>query len=180
MQITAQRTAPSSAGLLLLDSRLNPILVSRVAAQILCYPHDPEMVKDIDRFFARKVHSTLVSKESLNELAFHREIQSGRRSYLCRTFQESSVTKQHGPSVIVVLLERDPATSLRQISEKFRLTMREREVLEFLSQGLTSKEIAVRMKISPNTVKAFLRLIMIKMGVSTRSGIVGKVMTTRP
>jgi DNA-binding CsgD family transcriptional regulator len=30
------------------------------------------------------------------------------------------------------------------------------------------------MGISPNTVKAFLRLVMVKMGVSTRSGIVGR------
>jgi DNA-binding CsgD family transcriptional regulator len=44
-----------------------------------------------------------------------------------------------------------------------------------LLQGLTSKEIAARMSISPNTVKAFLRLVMVKMGVSTRSGIVGRV-----
>jgi DNA-binding CsgD family transcriptional regulator len=44
----------------------------------------------------------------------------------------------------------------------------------FLVDGLTSKQIADRMTISTNTVKAFLRLIMIKMGVSTRAGIVGK------
>jgi DNA-binding CsgD family transcriptional regulator len=33
------------------------------------------------------------------------------------------------------------------------------------------------MAISPNTVKAFLRMIMVKMGVSTRSAIVGKAFT---
>jgi DNA-binding CsgD family transcriptional regulator len=32
------------------------------------------------------------------------------------------------------------------------------------------------MAISPNTVKAFLRLIMIKMGVTTRAGIVAKIL----
>jgi len=47
--------------------------------------------------------------------------------------------------------------------------------VEFLLQGLTSKEIANRMGISPNTVKAFLRLVMVKMKVSTRSGIAGKI-----
>ena len=31
------------------------------------------------------------------------------------------------------------------------------------------------MHISPNTVKAFLRLVMVKMDVSTRSGIIGKI-----
>ena len=32
------------------------------------------------------------------------------------------------------------------------------------------------MNISPNTVKSFLRIIMIKMGAGTRSGIVGKLL----
>ncbi len=32
------------------------------------------------------------------------------------------------------------------------------------------------MSISPNTVKAFLRLIMFKMGVTSRSGVVGKIL----
>ena len=50
-------------------------------------------------------------------------------------------------------------------------------MLLYLLEGLTSKQIAERMSISTNTVKAFLRLIMIKMDVSTRSGIVGKAVT---
>jgi len=54
---------------------------------------------------------------------------------------------------------------------------REQEVAQLLSQGLTSKQIGLRMQISPNTAKAFLRLIMVKMGVSTRSGIVGEAFT---
>jgi DNA-binding CsgD family transcriptional regulator len=31
------------------------------------------------------------------------------------------------------------------------------------------------MKISPNTVKAFVHLVMVKMNVSTRSGIIGRI-----
>jgi len=42
--------------------------------------------------------------------------------------------------------------------------------------GLTNKEIADRMGISANTVKGFVRLIMLKMGTSGRSGIVAKVL----
>jgi DNA-binding CsgD family transcriptional regulator len=44
-----------------------------------------------------------------------------------------------------------------------------------LIQGLTNKEIAGRMNISPNTVRVFIRMVMGKLGVSTRSGIVGIV-----
>jgi len=69
---------------------------------------------------------------------------------------------------------------LPQVSQEFHLTRREREALEHLLEGLSSKEIANRMNVSPNTVKVFLRLIMVKMGVSSRSGIVVKIVTTKP
>jgi DNA-binding CsgD family transcriptional regulator len=70
------------------------------------------------------------------------------------------------------------ASNLATLSERFGLTQREQETVKLLLQGLTSKEIAGQMGISPNTVKAFVRLVMIKMGVSTRSGIAGKIVTT--
>jgi len=47
--------------------------------------------------------------------------------------------------------------------------------VELLLQGLSNKEIANRMNISPNTVNTFFRLIMIKMGVSSRSGILARM-----
>jgi hypothetical protein len=49
-------------------------------------------------------------------------------------------------------------------------------VLRGISLGLSSKVMADRMDISPNTVKAFLRLIMIKMGVTSRAGIVANIL----
>ena len=81
-----------------------------------------------------------------------------------------------------VILERGSTkpSYLIQLQEKFQLTAREQEVAQFLLQGLTSKEIGERMQISPHTVKSFLRLMMAKMGVSTRSGIIGKALSTEP
>jgi DNA-binding NarL/FixJ family response regulator len=83
---------------------------------------------------------------------------------------------------IAVLLERANfgLIALSPISEQFNLTRRERDALENLLQGLSNKEIANRMNVSANTVKAFLRLIMLKMEVSSRSAIVAKVMMTQP
>ena len=90
-------------------------------------------------------------------------------------------TPDKGPShaSIVLLLERGPSAlvALAQASQQFNLTVREREALEYLMQGLSSKEIADRMNISSNTVKTFLRLIMIKMGVSSRMAVVRKIIT---
>src|SRR5438105_4267326 len=60
------------------------------------------------------------------------------------------------------------------IGHKYQLSRRELETVRFLIEGLTSKEIAARMGISPHTVKVFLRLAMKKMGVSSRSGIMSK------
>jgi two-component system, NarL family, nitrate/nitrite response regulator NarL len=50
-----------------------------------------------------------------------------------------------------------------------RLTERERDVLELLSEGLANKAIAARLGISGHTVKFHLSAIFSKLGVSTRT-----------
>jgi DNA-binding NarL/FixJ family response regulator len=45
---------------------------------------------------------------------------------------------------------------------------------------MSNKVIADRMNLSSNTVKPFLRLIMIKTAASSRSAIVGKIIMTQP
>ncbi len=52
--------------------------------------------------------------------------------------------------------------------DRAALTSREREVLAMLAQGLTNKEIASAMVISPNTVKRHLKAVFAKLGVKTR------------
>ena len=81
-----------------------------------------------------------------------------------------------------ILLERiaPKSVDISDVAQQFRLTQREQETVGLLTLGLTSKEIASRMNISPNTVKAFFRLVMTKMAVSTRAGIVGKIARLQP
>jgi DNA-binding NarL/FixJ family response regulator len=50
------------------------------------------------------------------------------------------------------------------------LTGREKEVLGYLAQGLTNKEIALKMGISTNTVKRHLKSLFARLGVNTRAG----------
>ena len=104
------------------------------------------------------------------------EFSSGRRKYVGLAIP--LVKWRRPPSVAVALVLERNGTASRGVvglSESFHLTEREREVVELLIQGLTNKEIAGRMNISPNTVRAFIRMVMGKLGVSTRSGIVGIV-----
>jgi DNA-binding CsgD family transcriptional regulator len=88
-----------------------------------------------------------------------------------------SQTEPPAGATVAVVLERGGTSTpaVAGVSERFHLTERERQVVEFLIQGLTNKEIAARMGISPNTVRAFVRMVMGKLGISTRSGIVGIV-----
>lgn len=163
----------SSDGFVLFDSSMNPIFVNLSATQILAYPDNAEHQDD---HVLAKIHSKLLIKQSSGLPVLASKFQSGRRFYLCRAFRVSSPTEKNFQMSLAVIFERGSPRSvpLEDLWERFHLTAREREVSQYLLHGLTSKEIAARMAISPNTVKAFLRLIMVKMGVSTRSGIIGK------
>ncbi len=65
-------------------------------------------------------------------------------------------------------IERQRAEDAGEPGRVDLLTRREREVLELVAEGLTNKEIAARLVISENTVRAHLRNILDKLHVSNR------------
>jgi DNA-binding CsgD family transcriptional regulator len=115
-------------------------------------------------------------KEGRESISF--PVNGGNGEYSCRAF----VLKPGGVSAIAPVFtlyirrEVSVTDAVHQVGTYYNLTHREQEALMGISMGLTSKQLAKRMKISPNTVKAFLRLIMIKMGAATRAGVVGKLL----
>jgi DNA-binding CsgD family transcriptional regulator len=170
----------SAAGFLLLDSSLSPVSFNGEAVQILSYPDDVENLTSSE-LLTEKIRSRLTTQRAPGESVFVKEFKSGRRHYFCRSFLIDSHSKEPRQPSIAILLERGPSAIVpfSQVCQKFNLTQREQEVLEYLLQGIRNKDIADRMNVSPNTVRAFLRLIMIKTGVSSRSAIVGKIMMTQ-
>ena len=170
----------ATPGFMLLDTSLHPVAFSAEMLRILAYPTKPERVKQPSLFVFDKVRSSLVNQQSGHDLDFVKLYKSGRRRYLCRSFRLECNENGKPRYWVGILLERYSCgvTAVIELSKHFDLTCREKETVEFLLQGLTSKEIATRMNISPNTVKAFLRLVMVKMDVSTRSGIVGKIVAS--
>lgn len=175
-------SARSVAGFLLMDSSLNPISFNAEAIQILSYPEKPPKGKRPELFLGEKVRSTLLASRPLTETPYVPEFRSGRRRYFCRAFLVHGCGKDLPYPSVALLLERGPSglIPLSQISQQFSLTQREGEALAYLLQGLSSKEIAGRMNVSPNTVKAFLRLTMIKTGVSSRSALIAKIIMAQP
>jgi DNA-binding CsgD family transcriptional regulator len=168
-------------GLLLMDSSLNPISWNEEAIQILSYPELPQDVKCLDAFLTQTIRAKLLNDQSPpSSPYFLTEFVSGRRRYRSRFFR--LYRHLRGPSepvVIELVLERSAPelAPLSVIAKQFNFSPRERQAVEWLLQGLSSKEIADRMEISCHTVNSFIRTIMIKMGVSNRSGILGKIIT---
>ena len=171
--------APSRSGFLLLDASLNLIASNTEALQILAYPSKPERIKQLNVFLSDRIRGVL-DYQSLEGNGV-REYQSGRRRYICRKFEIDCNGRYSLQPAVAMLFERTatPDLALEEVCRQFDLTQRERETVELLVQGLTTKEIANRLSISPNTVKAFVRIVMVKMSVSTRSGIVGRLTGAR-
>ncbi len=171
------RANPSGLGFLLLDSSFSLIYANPHAVQLLAYPKNPRDMRSASGLLVNTIRSALFKNRASPQSSPAREFLSGRRHYRCRAFSVNSQSRDPSHAT-VVLFERSPrrgAIDIAQVAAEFHLTERERETVGLLLEGLTSKQIAERMNISTNTVKAFVRLIMVKMGVSTRSGIVGKI-----
>ena len=172
--------AESATGFLLISSDFKPIYANAEAIRILVYPEAPEPLELLDGFLTNRIRSVIFANGHDPYSAFTAEFTSGRRHYLCRAFALNSHSN-YGPGhpVSAAILERSSRKSFdaAQVAARFHLTPREQETLQHLMQGFTNKEIGQCMNISPNTVKAFLKLIMMKMGVSTRSGIIGKTIS---
>lgn len=69
--------------------------------------------------------------------------------------------------------QKDPDDEWRELARRLArpgwgLTQREKEVLELMAQGLSNKEIARRMLISPSTVKSHASRVLYKLGVHSR------------
>ncbi|MBI4786919.1 MAG: response regulator [Chloroflexi bacterium] len=72
---------------------------------------------------------------------------------------------------------REARTAARPSRELDVLTEREREVLELLAKGMTNKEIAEQLVITPNTVKRHLKAIFEKLEIHTRSAAAAKAIS---
>lgn len=177
-RITRGETVPfGPAGFVLLNSALHPLFVNEEAVRILGYPDSQYDAGCVEKILAKLMQSSGLKIRGTLRTVANTRIKSGRRHYTYRLFSVSPLSDNLQRPAMALLIERNTVlTGLLAMAEEFKLTQREYEAVQHLALGLTSKEISVRMGISPSTVKAFLRLVMIKTGVTTRSGIIGKLL----
>jgi DNA-binding CsgD family transcriptional regulator len=163
------RACPAKAdvGIVLLDLSLHLLAFDRGAAEMFGKESIPRELMDVLR--RSKPGDPATAKMSFR---------LGMRDYTCRLYLLEWGGVNRRDPIVVVHVERDASSydAVSEVGQEYRLTDREHEVLKEIAAGLTSKEVAQRMNISPNTVKVFLRMIMMKMGVSTRSGVIAKLL----
>ena len=174
--IRRSQADPALVGVLLLNAQLRPVYHNAEATRILGYPDKVRHAPSLNDVLAIAPKIAELADPGLpQEIKF----KSGRRQYVCRSFvldAKRGADRRLQPR-FVVMIEREtsPLVDLERWGDEFQLTNRERQAVGLLVKGLTSKQIAARMSISPNTVKSFLKLVMIKVGATNRTGIVAKL-----
>lgn len=170
-QKTKQGVLAADAGLILLDASLNLVGFDRGASVILNVAHA------IPGLWPPKELSDWVRNRDANGSLRRLQMRIGSHLYICRPYYLESLNGHLPKPLIGCHLERSSAQqdAISRMASEHGLTEREQEALRGIALGLSTKEIADRMSISPNTVKAFLRLIMIKIGVESRAAIVAKL-----
>jgi DNA-binding CsgD family transcriptional regulator len=167
------RSATTGAtGFVLADIDFRPVYANDAALRILNYPRELAGEDGVPPVHAR-LQSIFTSSQVTMDLPASGFV-SGRRRYVCRPFMVEAAGRPPMAAFVIERRSRD-LLHLGEIGPRFHLSRRECETVQHLVLGLTTKEVARRMGVSPNTVKQFVRLVMSKMGVTTRSGIVGKL-----
>jgi len=164
-----------------MDLSLRLIACDRGAAAILNGPNQPAAQAGRVLCLPDELTDLLSRRALMDVTPLKTGLRIGSCEYICRVYLLEGDGSRLTQSIVAIHLEKNLSASdaASEVGARYNLTERELEALEGILMGLGSKEVAERMNISPNTVKAFLRLIMIKMGVATRAGIVAKVLQNR-
>jgi DNA-binding CsgD family transcriptional regulator len=118
-----------------------------------------------------------------NEARFLEVFQSRRRRYAVRGVVLSphgnGDARQTSTAQYLFVLERIVPDTMNLVSRfrQYHLSPREQEVVRLLLADLSNKEIAQALGLSLNTVKGYLKLLTRKLGVSSRTGILAKMLS---
>ena len=125
------------------------------------------------------VRVLLISGSDDSEIA-HEAIGQGAAGFLSKDSEEDEICDAiiavaDGQSVISTALQSGVLDLIRErAGGAVRLSGRERELLEFAAEGLTTAEIAERLYLSPNTVKTYWQRLYEKLGARDRASAIAE------
>ena len=183
------------------EKRTNPgILVFTLEGQLLYMnPEARERCREINRaFLGRHVRGVLpqavvnLYSEIVRRISQGTDLKSGESVQLRAVIKSQDLSPPmlvrgfgipcpgNGDHARILLMldpiaPRDPV-SLSQLDRWLELTDRGRDVVQFLIQGLTSKEIAEKLEITEQTVKEHIQRLMRNTRTTTRTGLLARVL----
>ena len=138
---------------------------------------------------ARSAQATQTPAESgesrsNSEACFLEVFQSQRRRYAVRGVLLSPHASGDAAQKSIMehylfVLERIVPDTMNLVSRfrQYHLSPREQEVVRLLLADLSNKEIAQALGLSLNTIKGYLKLLTRKLGVSSRTGILARMLS---
>jgi len=109
-------------------------------------------------------------------------LESHRREYLVKAIVLTGNMASPEGKQYLFTLERvsSESVNLPMIFRQYKLSNREREMVQLLLMGHSNKEIARDLHLSENTVKGYMKLLMGKLGVNNRAGIIATLLVGKP
>ncbi|MBV9265321.1 MAG: PAS domain S-box protein [Acidobacteriaceae bacterium] len=174
----------SPAAIVTIDDR-GLVELANDAAIMLFAPRDGQLIGHPIAAFLPELHHALRREEgpqfrtSMRCRGHRDDGQSFAADVWFSTYKDSARPKL--AAIIGEITEEQPVesdTSYTEYPERVPLSERESDVLALLVQGLSNKEIAVRLDMSESTVKNTLQHLFAKSGVRTRSQLVRVALET--
>jgi len=105
-------------------------------------------------------------------------LESEKRKYVVKATALADSSGSQGEKQYLFVMERSSAgmANLSMIFRKYKLNAREQEIVRLLLAGDSNKEIAWKLHLSENTIKGYMKLLMRKLGVNNRAGIIGALL----
>lgn len=177
----ANLSAPAlvDVGLIVLDLSLQLIAADEGAIEILSALSQDSSKRTFSGLSIPKEILDVLKTHSPTEVSGSKvRFRTGKQAYICRIFLLEPPSGRTDQPRLALYLQRELSLTdaIDMAADQYHLSDREKQALEGIAIGLTGKEMAARMNITPNTVKSFVRIIMIKMGVGTRAAIVSKLL----
>jgi len=179
----------SSHGIVILDHRLRPVYCNYKGKEILCILCD----KSVDEMGDIEIAVLPIHPEIITScMSLKKNLQHGDKfkvtprlmntivgrgeSYLIECVIISQYTEASPPLFLISIKESETRQiGEAAIDEYHHLTQRELEIAQYLVDGMSNKQIAEELYISPLTVETHLKRVYRKMGVTNRTELASKL-----
>ena len=169
----------SGPGLVILSEDLQPVAISSAAELWLGeLKHlESEWMGPLPNAIyavAARLHEVERSEPASSELMPRARVRLRNGRWIA--VQASRLVTATGERQVAVIIEPpEPAEIAHVIVSAYGLTSRESQIVRLVVQGLSTKETARSLSISPLTVQQHLKVIFDKVGVHSRGELVGRI-----